>query len=260
MWIRVAFVAAAFAVSMPATLYAEQAGQTVGVKQSASASGSAGSRVLQVNDPVFTGDMVRTNQVGTAQLELMDETKLVVGPNSQLAIDRFVFAGQSSARDVTVNAVQGTFRFITGKSQKQAYTINTPVASIGVRGTEFDISVAGDNIAVALYGGAMRMCDYSRPRRCVDLEDACGVITFDPRRGYQWERNVYEKTRMMDTTFIGFRQQALQTDFRVPAGSCEYRQTGPQPRPSGASSGSGNTPPPAYEPPDDGGGDGGPID
>jgi FecR protein len=257
MWIRTAIAAAALAVSLPASLSAQPAGETVAVKQSASAAGSGGARTLQFSDPVFMGDVVRTDSVGVAQFRFMDDTKLVVGPNSQVTIDRFVFNTPDTAREVTIDAIQGTFRFITGKSAKQAYTINTPVASIGVRGTELDLSVAGSNISMALYGGGVRMCDYSRPRLCVDLDDACGVIQFDPQRGYRWERDVYTKTRLMDTIFpYAFRQQLLNADFRVASGSCEYRNTAPGARPSGTSSGALPPPPPPPPPVDGGDGEG----
>jgi hypothetical protein len=237
------------AVILPASLSAQPAGETVAVKQSASASGIAGARILQFSDPVFMGDIVTTNQVGVAQLKLMDDTRLVVGPNSEMTIDRFVLASPDTASAVTLNAITGTFRFITGKSAKQAYTINTPVASIGVRGTELDLTVAGDTLSMALYGGGARICDYSRPRLCADLDETCGIIILDPQ-GYRWERNVYTRTAMMDTVFpYGFRQQQLNQQFRVASGSCEYRNTSPGARPSGEP-----TSPAAPEPVDDGGG------
>ncbi|HEY5081755.1 MAG TPA: FecR domain-containing protein [Bauldia sp.] len=39
--------------------------------------------------------------------------------------------------------VRGAFRFLTGGSPKDAYSINTPMATIAVRGTEFDLDVEG---------------------------------------------------------------------------------------------------------------------
>ena len=59
-----------------------------------------------------------------------------------MVIDAFVFNDQRhGAAQVSINAVKGAFRFITGNSPKDAYSITTPTAMIGVRGTEFDIDV-----------------------------------------------------------------------------------------------------------------------
>jgi hypothetical protein len=45
-----------------------------------------------------------------------------------------VFSDSDTARNISINAVRGAFRFITGKSPKDAYSITTPTATIGVRG------------------------------------------------------------------------------------------------------------------------------
>jgi hypothetical protein len=51
-----------------------------------------------------------------------------------MIIDAFVFADDNTARNISINAVKGAFRFITGKSPKDVYSITTPTATIGVRG------------------------------------------------------------------------------------------------------------------------------
>jgi hypothetical protein len=48
-------------------------------------------------------------------------TNLAVGPVSTVTLDRFVFAGDSTYQQVTVNLVRGAFRFSTGSSDKRAY-------------------------------------------------------------------------------------------------------------------------------------------
>ena len=104
--------------------------------------------------PVFAGDVIKTDRRGTAQILFADETKMVIGPNSQVSVDNFVFQGPSKAGTFAINAVRGSFRFITGVSAKNAYSINTPMATIGVRGTEFDGHVAADGTTtVAMWHG-----------------------------------------------------------------------------------------------------------
>ena len=69
-----------------------------------------------------------------------------------MIIAAFVFNNDDTARQVSINAVRGAFRFITGKSSKDAYSITTPTATIGVRGIvrpEIQAVVRTNEIAVA---------------------------------------------------------------------------------------------------------------
>ena len=114
---------------------AQQAsGVAIAVVQSANIDGASGQLVLQPEAQVFSGDRIDTGPVGEAQIRFRDDTKLVVGPNSSMVIDAFVFDDSDTARDISINVVRGAFRFITGNSPKDAYTITTPTATIGVRG------------------------------------------------------------------------------------------------------------------------------
>src|SRR5690606_3659759 len=74
-----------------AAMAAQPTGQAVAVVPSAAASGTGGARTLVVNGDVFTGDVIRTTDRGSAQVKFVDDTRLVVGPNSQVEIDSFVF-------------------------------------------------------------------------------------------------------------------------------------------------------------------------
>ncbi len=72
------------------------------------------------------------------QLIFTDGTKLVIGEKSSLVIEKYLMKGGNQAQAVAVDALRGTFRFITGNSAKSAYNIQTANATIGIRGTGFD--------------------------------------------------------------------------------------------------------------------------
>jgi hypothetical protein len=60
---------------------------------------------------------------------------------------------------VVINLTAGALRFITGKADHHAYEINTPTATIGVRGTAFDVYTKDDGeMAVAMIDGAIEVC------------------------------------------------------------------------------------------------------
>src|SRR5262249_37385824 len=87
------------------------------------------------------------------KLIFLDNTNLSVGPASEVALDRFVYDPDKSAGAVVVRTTKGIFRFVTGSQQPQNYLIATPIASIGVRGTIFDLLVMPDRVTILLIDG-----------------------------------------------------------------------------------------------------------
>jgi hypothetical protein len=218
-------LAAALVASAPLpSLAAEPSGQAVAVKPASAADGPGGSRVLTVAGPVFMGDHIRTDAAGEAQLKFVDDTRLVVGPNSQVTIDSFVFNPDTTAKAVTIDAARGVFRFITGKSPKQAYTIKTPAATIGVRGTRFDLVVEADGTnRIAIFEGGVEVCDTGTPRRCALLTGRCNVIVLTPDKQFQWVQNVDRRAVVLASRFpYAFNQGRLLPDFRVESAGCQF--------------------------------------
>jgi hypothetical protein len=122
-------------------------------------SGAAGP--LVVGDSVYRNEIVRTGSDSLAKLIFVDSTNLAVGPTSRVVLDRFVYEGDPSAEKVAVGLAKGVFRFTTGTLDKKAYTITTPTAAIGVRGTVLDIDVRSPDTRVTLVEGRALVC----PRR-----------------------------------------------------------------------------------------------
>jgi hypothetical protein len=94
---------------------------------------------LKVGSEVFTNQRIRTGDASNAQLLFLDETSLNVGPKSEITLDRFVYNPNRHAGSVVLTASKGAFRFVTGSQNPVNYSIKTPVATIGVRGTIVDI-------------------------------------------------------------------------------------------------------------------------
>jgi hypothetical protein len=131
---------------------------------------SAGRRArLAVGDAVFRDQVVQTAAASRAKFVFLDDTNMALGPESRAKLDRFVYAGAGSASRVTVEAARGAFRFISGRSPSEAYTVRTPQAVIGVRGTTYDVRVSGGRTVVALREGAVTVC-VRDTARCRDLD------------------------------------------------------------------------------------------
>lgn len=88
-------------------------------------------------------DVVKTGQ-GKASIQFVDETKVDVTSHSKLVIDEFVYDPKSGKGKLSMQAGMGTVRYASGqiaKNSKQDVKITTPTAVIGVRGTDFTMSV-----------------------------------------------------------------------------------------------------------------------
>ena len=86
-------LAAALPLSTTAALAADGVGEAVAVIDSATVSGQIGDRTLTIGTAVYVGDLVKTDGIGEAQLLFADGTRMVVGPNSSLIIEEFLFRG-----------------------------------------------------------------------------------------------------------------------------------------------------------------------
>jgi len=113
---------------------------------------------INVGDNVLRDEIIRTSADANARFGLIDNTKLTLGPASTLKIDRAVLAGESRYKEITIRLTEGAFRFITGNSEKKSYKIETPSASIGVRGTILDIRIAETETLVTLQDGRANVC------------------------------------------------------------------------------------------------------
>jgi hypothetical protein len=128
--------------------------------------GSATSQI-NVGDGVLRDEIVRTGLDGAARLVMVDSTNLSLGPNATIKLDLTVFDDEHTYRDIAIRLTTGAFRFVTGHSEKAAYTITTSVATIGVRGTTLDILSQRGKTTVVLQEGASRVCTLSF--QCVEL-------------------------------------------------------------------------------------------
>jgi hypothetical protein len=89
-------------------------------------------------------DTVRTTQ-GKVGLTFADNTKVDITENSKLVIDDFVYDPNSKkSGKLAVNVALGTVRYASGqiaKNSPQTVSINTPTATVAVRGTDFTATV-----------------------------------------------------------------------------------------------------------------------
>lgn len=103
-------------------------------------------RVAQKGEALESGDTIVTGASGSVQVALADGGLIAVRPSSQLKIDDYAYSGKAddSKNKSFFSLGKGTFRSITGvigQNNKQAYRVNTPTATMGIRGTDHEPAV-----------------------------------------------------------------------------------------------------------------------
>ena len=99
-------------------------------------------RKLVPGDSVYVGDKLITGVDGFLQLKMVDQAQLDLRCYSILVIEEYDL--QASTRTSIINLLQGSLRKVTGeigKWKEDVYELRTPVASVGVRGTEYALRV-----------------------------------------------------------------------------------------------------------------------
>jgi hypothetical protein len=109
-------------------------------------------------DNVFLNEVVRSQADSKANLLLNDNSNVTVGPGSTIKLDDFVYPGPNKPGTIALNMVKGTLRFTTGNANKRDYTIWTPTAAIGVRGTILRIQATPTETKVINEEGTAIVC------------------------------------------------------------------------------------------------------
>lgn len=196
------------------------AGNAVAVRPKATVANPEGTLTLKVGMDVAMGDKIKTDNNGEVQLVFSDKTRLVVGPKSSLIIEAYLLRSNSRANNFTVRALGGSFRMITGKSEKKAYKIKTPTATIGVRGTSFDFTIRRNGeTAVMLFNGEAQIC--GRNGSCRILNRRCSVAQAPRNADVRLLREKENRNAQIKRSFpYAVSQESLRRDFRVKTSGC----------------------------------------
>jgi hypothetical protein len=166
---HVAFLTALLSPAFDASLAQAQTrvGEAVIIQNEVVRVAGSAATQISVGDGMLRDEIVRTGADSAARFVMADSTNLSLGPGATLTLDRTVFNDEHSYRDVAVRLTTGAFRFVTGHSEKTAYKITTPLATIGVRVTTLDILSQRGRSVVVLQEGAATVCTLSY--QCIQL-------------------------------------------------------------------------------------------
>jgi len=138
----IALLALGLGAGLSAPALAETSvGVTAAVNQDATGAVGSSVKTISLGDSVVFNQRIQTGGSGLVQVLLADGTTFMVGPNSDLVIDSFVYDPNAGTAQVTASFTKGVLRFIGGQTSKTegGVTINTPVGTMGIRGAMVDI-------------------------------------------------------------------------------------------------------------------------
>lgn len=109
--------------------------------------GPRAGRSLAGSDLVYPGDVLETGAEGFAVIVYQDGTRAVLRASTRMGIERYRYEPSNpDAGTAAFNLVRGGLRILTGLIAQRTpsrFTVGTAIATIGVRGTGFDVSCTG---------------------------------------------------------------------------------------------------------------------
>jgi len=106
---------------------------------------SAQASETKVGDVVYLGDVVKTGADGRIGINFTDGTSFNLSSNAQMALTEFVYDPNGKSNSSLLSLTKGTFTFVAGDIAKTGnMTVDTPVATMGIRGTTPHIEISDD--------------------------------------------------------------------------------------------------------------------
>ncbi len=134
-------------------------------------------RQLSAGDQIYLNDMITTETKSSIKLQLKDDSQFELGPDAKLLASKFIYKQNIEEDSVTVKILKGAFRFVTGiiaKKKPEAMSVDTAVATIGIRGT----NVIGEADATSATIILIEPEDTSR-KSVIVVYNSFGTVTID---------------------------------------------------------------------------------
>jgi len=115
---------------------------------------------LKRRSALFEKDEIHVGKEGRAQLRMIDQALISLQENSVLQIKSYQFKKGGRNNSALLELLSGGLRTITGaigKGNKKAYELRTPLATIGIRGTDYEVEIVSNGMFVAVWDGVIQL-------------------------------------------------------------------------------------------------------
>jgi len=132
-----------------------------------------------VNDSVVTDEALRTGENSAVAVRFVDGSELSIDAGSEVVLSDYVFDNGNGASSGTIELNSGLFHFNSNGAADSGIELQTPVATIGIRGTEFLVTVAKDATVVDIVDGEVEVFSRigGKSIRCVGGQSALVAVS-----------------------------------------------------------------------------------
>lgn len=134
-----------------------EATMVIGVARLLGSDGST--RVVERGTPIRVGERIQTQPGSHVHLRFVDGGRLSIRPSSRLQVEDYSHSEQQPVLGaIKFRLDEGVVRSITGtwgEAARDRFRLNTPVAAIGVKGTDFVVKSEGEKTTASVYTGAI---------------------------------------------------------------------------------------------------------
>ncbi|MDR7332666.1 FecR domain-containing protein [Roseateles asaccharophilus] len=115
------------------------------------------SEALAAGAQLHSGDRIKTGAQSSASLRFADGSRLLIPPESEVALEQLLVLGRGAIPAVRLGVQQGgaDSRVAPNAQRVPLYEIRTPHVNLGVRGTEFRVQTAGGATRMQVLSGAV---------------------------------------------------------------------------------------------------------
>jgi hypothetical protein len=134
------------AQATPAALSPTPVGKVEKVSGSATVLRNGTPVALHLGTPILKGDIIQTSSASSVTIKFLDGTVFLLSADSRVGVDEMAYSAGSASNSVLFNLVQGAMGLFAGKAAKTGdFAVETPVATLGIRGTAIRVEVLAAN-------------------------------------------------------------------------------------------------------------------
>lgn len=151
-------------VVLATTTMSEHLGTTLLAKGRIQADRYGAQTAIKRLSAVYRADIIRSAQDSTAQFRMVDDAYIELHENSELRLEKYQLNADGKHGSVIMELISGGLRTISGvigKQDKSEYQLKTPTATIGIRGTFYEVSLAKEGMYLAAWKGGISVKTYS---------------------------------------------------------------------------------------------------
>ena len=176
-------------ISTSPSIAQESIGSAERVQQGAQQEVRTNTSGLATGDAVFQQARLYTDETGSGLVRFEDGTGLTIAENSNLVVDEFVYNPNGGRQSMVIRLGIGAMRMVSGQIDKESVRVQTPVAVLGIRGTDFTVDTRLSNLLrLWLEEGAVYVVpsdsglvfEFEAPARADCTPIACRTLPFTP--------------------------------------------------------------------------------